>query len=203
MSRKSIAGLVPLLALIAFAVVPAAAQAAPHWYKKNVLVGPAPVAATTTGALTLNALGAEIKCKVNDKEEIWNPASGGPGEDVMTGFALIGCKNKIATPACPKGMIAVTAENLSWRTLLVTTPPPGSVIRDYIFGVRLNVGCSNSAGALGDIFEGTLTPEVGNGTLIFGGSGGGTLLDSFSNPLTVSGIDKVKAPPGKVTAKDP
>ncbi|HTR88905.1 MAG TPA: hypothetical protein VMG62_02200 [Solirubrobacteraceae bacterium] len=202
MSRRSTAGLVPLLATIALAVVPAVAQAVPHWYKKNVLVGSAPVATTTVGALTLNALGAEIKCKVNDKEEIWNPASGGPGEDVMTGFALIGCKNKVATAACPKGAISVISENLPWRTLLVTISPP-NVIRDYIFGVRLNVGCSNSAGALGDVFEGTLTPEVGNGTLIFGGPGGGTLLDSFSNPLTVAGIDKFKAPPGKVTANDP
>jgi hypothetical protein len=203
MSRKSMAGLVPLLALIAFAVVPAAAQAAPHWYKKNALVGSTPIATTTVGTLTLNTLGAAIKCKVNDKEEIWNPAGGTAGEDVMTGFALIGCKNKIATAACPKGPISVIAENLPWRTLLVTTPPPGSVIRDFIFGVRLNVGCSNSAGALGDVFEGTLSPEVGVGTLVFGGPEGGTLLDPFSNPLTVSGVDKLKAPPGQVTAKDP
>jgi hypothetical protein len=34
MSRKFFAGLSPLLAVIAFAVVPAAAQAEPHWYKK-------------------------------------------------------------------------------------------------------------------------------------------------------------------------
>jgi len=203
MSRKFMAGLAPLLALIAFAIVPAAAQAEPHWYKKNALVGSAPVAMATVGVLTLNALGAEIKCKVIDKEEIWNPSSGGAGEDVMTGFALIGCKNKIATPACPKGPITVIAENLPWRTLLVTTPPPGSVIRDVIFGVRLWVGCANSAGTVGDVFEGTLSPEVGVGALIFGGPGGGTLFDAFSNPLTVSGVDKIAAPPGKVTAKDP
>jgi hypothetical protein len=203
MSRSFTAGLAPLLALIAFAVVPAAAQAEPHWYKKNALVGSGPVTTTTKGGLVLNALGAEIKCKVNDKEEIWNPASGGAGEDSMTGFALIKCKNKIATPACPKGAITVIAENLPWRTLLVSTPPPGSVIRDLIFGVTLWVGCANSAGTVGDVFEGTLSPEVGLGKLIFGGPGGGTLLDSSSNPLTVSGVDSIKAPPGKVTAKDP
>jgi len=202
MSRKFTTGLAPLLALIAFAVVPAAAQAEPHWYKKGVMVGSAHVVTTTIGALTLKALGAEIKCKVNDKEEIWNPTGGGAGEDLMTGFALIGCKNKIASPACPKGAISVIAENLPWRTLLVTEPPPSGVIRDLIFGVQLNVGCVNSAGTLGDVFTGTLSPEVGIGALIFG-PGSGTLLDGSGNPLTVLGVDKITLPPGKITAKDP
>ncbi len=204
MKIKSMAGLAPLLALIAFAVVPAAAQAAPHWYKKNVLVGSAPVTTVTVGTLTLKALGAEIKCKVNDNEEIWNPASGGAGEDLMTGFLLVvPCKNKVASPGCPKGPLTVIAENLPWRTLLVSSTATPPVIRDFIFGVRLWVGCSNSAGTLGDVFEGTLSPEVGVGALIFGGPGGGTLLDSFSNPLEVSGKDNIIAPPGKITAKDP
>ncbi len=203
MSRNFTAGLAPLLALIAFAVVPAAAQAEPHWYKKLKAVTSTPVATTTIGALTLKALGVEIKCKVNDKEEIWNPAGGGAGEDIMTGFALINCKNKVATPECPKGPITVKAENLPWPTRLVTTPPPGSAIRDVISGVKLVLGCVNSAGEPGIAFEGTLSPEVGAGTLIFGGPGGGTLFDSFLNPMTVSGIDKITAPPGKITAKDP
>lgn len=202
MSRRSLACVTPLLA-ITLAAVPAAAQAAPHWYKKNALVGSAPVPTTTVGVLTIEALGAHIKCKVNDKEEIWNPASGGPGEDLMTGFVLLGCKNKVASPACPKGPLPVTAENLPWRTLLVTGSTPPGTIRDYIFGVRLTVACSNSAGGIGDVFEGTLSPAVGTGVLQFGGPEGGTLLDSASNPLTVSGKDKIKAPPGKVTAKDP
>ena len=201
MSRKFLAGLAPLLAVIAFAVVPAAAQAEPHWYKKGVPVT-SPVVTTTIGTLTLKALGAEIKCKVNDKEEIWNPSTGGAGEDLMLGFALIGCKNKIATPACPKGPISVLAEGLPWRTLLVTTPPPGSVIRDLIFGVKLNVGCANSAGTVGDVFEGTLSPEVVPGALVFG-PGSGTLFDGGGNPLTITGIDKILAPPGKIEAKDP
>jgi hypothetical protein len=159
-------------------------------------------ATATAGTLTLKALGAEIKCKVADKEEIWNPVGGGAGEDLMLGFALVGCKNKITSAACPKGAISVVAENLPWRSLLETTPPPGSVIRDRIFGVTLNVGCAGSSGTLGDVFEGTLSPEVGAGALIFG-PGSGTLLDSGGNPLTISGVDKIAAPPGKIEAKDP
>lgn len=201
MRRRLFAAGAPLLAIVALAAVPAAAQAEPHWYKKNVLVGSTPVTAVTAGALVLKALGAEIKCKVLDKEEIWNPASGGAGEDAMLGFALTKCTNKVASAACPKGPIAINAEALPWRSLLVTMT--GGEIRDEIFGVRLNVGCSNSAGVVGDVFEGTLSPEVGVGALLFGGPGGGTLFDAFSNPLTVTGVDNLVAPKGKVTAKDP
>ena len=75
------------------------------------------------------------------------------------------------------------------------------MIRDEIEKVRLVVKCN--AASAGDEFEGTLTPEVGNGVLIFGGPGGGTLFDGSLNPMTVSGKDKLKAPPGKITAKDP
>ncbi len=203
MRSKLFASLAPLLAITAFAVVPAAAQATPHWYKGVTLVGSSPVTVATGGALTINALSATITCKLTDSEEIWNPIGGGAGEDLMTTFTLSGCKNKVASAACPKGALTVKAEALPWRSLLYSTPPPGSVIRDEIMKVRLWVGCAGSAGTVGDEFEGTLTPEVGNGVLNFGGPGGGTLYDSGSNPLTVTGVDKLKASKGKITAKDP
>jgi hypothetical protein len=201
MIQKRFACLAPLLAVMAFAVVPAAAQAAPHWYKKNIAVGPTPVTVTTAGTLTLNALSTTIVCKVNDAEEIWNP-TGGAGQDLVTAFALT-CKNKVASAACPKGKVSVLAEALGWPSRLISTPPPGSVIRDEIVKVRLNVGCAGSSGTVGDVFEGSLTPEVGKGKLIFGGPGGGTLFDGASNPMTVSGMDSLKGAPGQITANDP
>jgi hypothetical protein len=198
---KKFVSLVPLLAIAAFGVMPAAAQAVPHWYKKGVLVGSSPVTVATSGTLTLSALSTTIKCKVKDSQQIWNPASGGPGEDLMTAFTLSGCKTKVSSPTCPKGKAEVIANGLPWPSRLFSTPPPGSVIRDEIMRVRLLVRCV--PGTPGDEFEGTLTPEVGNGVLNFGGPGGGTLLDSGSNPMTVTGPDKLIAPPGKITAKDP
>ena len=110
MRKKLLAGLVPLLAITAFAVVPAAAQASPHWYKKNVLIGSSPVTVATSGSLSFSVLGAVIKCKVSDSEEIWNPVGGGPGEDLMTSFNLTMCKVKVASSACTKGATK------SWRT---------------------------------------------------------------------------------------
>ncbi|HEX3910856.1 MAG TPA: hypothetical protein VHW67_09165 [Solirubrobacteraceae bacterium] len=67
--------------------------------------------------------------------------------------------------------------------------------------MKIDVGCL--AGTVPDEWGGVLTPEVGNGMLVFGGPGGGTLSDPSSNTMTVSGKDKLTAPPGKITSKDP
>lgn len=203
MNKRFFASLAPLLAITAFAVVPAAAQAEPHWYKNNVPVGPGHVTMATKGMLVFSVLGVTIKCKLNDSEEIWNPIGGGAGEDLVTAFALTGCKNKVASPVCPKGAVTIKSEGLPWPSRLVSTPPPGSVIRDEILKIRLLVGCAGSSGTVGDEFEGSLSPEVGNGILIFGGPGGGTLFDSGANPMTASGIDKLMVPKSNITAKDP
>jgi hypothetical protein len=191
----------PLAVIVALVAVPAAAQAVPHWYKKNALLGPSHVTVATNGTLTLSVFFTTIKCKLADSEEIWNPAGGGAGEDLVTSFTLSGCKIKVSSPICPKGPVEVLSAGLGWPSHLVSTPPPESVIRDEIEKVRLVFKCV--VGAPGDEFEGTLSPEVGNGQLIFGGSGGGTLKDSGANVMTVAGVDKLKAPPGKITAKDP
>ncbi len=196
MNKKRFAGLAPLLAVTAFAVVSAAAQAAPHWYKKAVLLSGPPLTVATSGTLTITALGATISCKVSDAEEIWNPAGGGAGEDLMTGFTTTSCKTKVGNSACPKGPSAVLANGLPWPSHLI----PGTPIRDEIQKMRLIVRCV--AGTVGTEFEGSLTPEVGNGALIFGGPGGGMLFNGV-NPMTVTGKDKLIAPPGKITAKDP
>ncbi len=197
MKKKFFVGLVPLLSIAAFAVMPAVAQAVPHWYKQNKLIGSAPVTVATSGNLTLTSPGSVIKCKVNDSEEIWNPASGGPGQDLVTAFTLSKCKNKTSSAACPKGPIEVLSAGLPWPSELIA----GTPIRDEIKKVRLVVRCL--AGTVPDEFEGALTPEVGNGMLVFGGPGGGTLFDALLNPMTVAGKDKLTAPPGKITAKDP
>jgi hypothetical protein len=190
--NKKLFGLVPLMAVTAFMVIPAAAQAQ-QWYKKGKPITSTPVTTTTSGNLILNALGQEIKCKLNDAEEIWNPASG-PGEDNVVAFTLSGCKAKKSSSACPKGAVEVIANALPWRSVLLAGPP----IRDEILKVRLILRCA--AGTVGDEFEGSLTPEVGNGSLNFGGPGGGTLTDGFLNPMTLTGKDSIKAPPGKITA---
>jgi hypothetical protein len=200
MPKKLLAGIAPMLAIVAFAVVPAVAQAEPHWYQKKTLLPVAPTTVATAGTLILNALGATTSCNVSDAEEIWNPVGGGAGQDLTTAFNLSKCKVKVGSAACPKGAITVLAEGLPWPSRLFTEPP--ATIRDEITKVRLNIGCVGSSGTAGDVFEGSLTPQVGKSKLVFGGPGGGTLLDIGANPMTVSGNDNFVSPKG-ILAKDP
>ena len=75
MNRRLLSALVPLLAIVAFVAIPAAAQAEPHWYfngkplvkKKNV---------KTEGGLTIGPIPGTtitVSCKVKDAETIENP----------------------------------------------------------------------------------------------------------------------------------
>jgi hypothetical protein len=193
MNRKFFAGIAPLMVVIALAVIPAAAQASPAWFKGKTELTSSPITATTSGVLTFTALGSVIKCKVKDAEELWNPAPGGPGQDLMTAFTLSVCKVKPALSSCAPGSVEVLANGLPWPSHLIPGPP----IRDEIQKMRILVRCP---GTVGDEFEGSLTPEVAKGALVFG-PGSGTLLDPSSNPMTVSGTDKFEALPGKISAK--
>ena len=58
MRSRLFGGAALLSAVIAFGVIPAAAQAEPHWYKKGILIGSSPVITKTGGVLTLSAGGA-------------------------------------------------------------------------------------------------------------------------------------------------
>jgi hypothetical protein len=77
-------------------------------------------------------------------------------------------------------------------------------LEDYFRGIRMSISpncaaedvyAGNYVGAL----EGSLTPEVAKGALVFG-PGSGSLLDPSLNPMTVSGTDKFAALPGKISA---
>ena len=199
MHGRLLAGLALVAGIVTLVAAPTA-QAVPHWYKQKKLLKGAPIAVATSGGLTLSALGLVINCQATDTEEIWNPVGAGAGEDLVTAFALSSCKVTVASPVCPLGPVTVLAGGLSWPSQLISTGPPTPVIRDQIEKVRLIFSCL--AGTPPDEFEGTLTPLVGVGKLIFG-PGSGTLFDSSSNPMTVSGVDKLKAPPGFIRAKDP
>ncbi len=197
MDKKLLGGLVSVLTVIAFVVMPVAASAGatPHWFSDGKLITAEVVPVKTAGTLTfdLTQFGATVTCKVKDNETITNPASGGPGTDEMTTFALTGCKTPVGAVGTCKTKTEVIALGLPWATHLALEPPaPG--VRDVFEGVALEFRCKK--GMNYGIFTGTLSPKVGNSVLEFEG---GRELSGVFGTVTVSGTDTLKGPMGDKT----
>jgi hypothetical protein len=194
MRSKLLVGLAPLVSAVALAGMPAVSQASPHWYENGVLLTKMrPVKTSGTLTFSLPAVGLNATCTLKDLETIENPASGGPGVDLMKKFTLTKCgpspcpltsKNKPAA-------LAVTALNLPWKTELVEVPP----IADEIKGMELQFSCKGFGPFA--VFTGTLSPWVGPALLEFNSPLTGTL-----GGLGVNGIDTLTSPLG-ITAKNP
>jgi hypothetical protein len=210
MSKKLYAALLPLFAVAAFAVMPAVAQAAPHWYKceakagggfhdpdctetggtKNFELTRLPFTSAQTqissyGILPLTSAIGELRCKNLDAGNIWNETLALPGKDEITVYVLYEC----TSPTCKKGL-EVTAEGLPWPTELVEV---AGVIRDKIGTaakpVKIRVKCAEPV--LNTVFEGELTPKWVNNSPSYVEFGEG------SGHLTSSEVGE-----GKVTGKE-
>ncbi|HME04276.1 MAG TPA: hypothetical protein VKG38_14740 [Solirubrobacteraceae bacterium] len=204
MRKKLLAGFAPLLAIAAFGLAPAAAQAAPpHWFSNGVMIPPGvtePVATSGKLTFTIHDPGViyTIKCTVHDQDRIVNPLETArgvlpAGEDEITTFLLGPCKAKTL---CPKPTIAeVISLGLPWYSELLEGPPIRDLIKNMLFEVR----CSGAFKLL--IGPGGLLPLVGKSELLFE-AGSGILPDSNGGTVEVSGKDKMVGPPGdeKITA---
>jgi hypothetical protein len=209
MSRKLYAAFVPLLAVVAFAIAPAAAQAAPHWYschevaagtgkytdpdctklaKGNFELTRLPFTSAKTqvitwGKLTLhNATLGEVTCKKIDAGNVWNTVLANPGLDNIEAFTLYEC-----TSTTCEGTTTVTAAGLPWLTELVAGPP----IRDKTTGISVTIKCTKPV--VEATFTGELTPEFVNDSPSYTefGAGSGHLTSSVFGEGTVTGKDKI------------
>jgi len=218
MSRKLYAAFVPLLAIAAFVVAPAVAQAQPHWYSNGVRIKegtkekPNKVAITTstrTGKLRLEdaTLGKHIESTIADCGFVWNPAGGGAGEDEITCFTETNTVGNV----CKEGEKETTKPTkLPWKTILLAGPP----IRDEIIGAEIDIECN---GVVVATYEGNLTPEIKNGAPVATckeatdsfaefGTGSGFLTNTATGTkATVTGKDFIEGPAGDrcLTAKNP
>ncbi|MGH2853056.1 MAG: hypothetical protein ACRDLF_02545 [Solirubrobacteraceae bacterium] len=213
MSKKFYGLLLPALAILAFASMGGAAQAAKFEICTNaaghvgkfethacklpevtggtfgwLVIGETKQAVVTHGTLTLHALGITITCTVKDAGVIWNN-SAGEGRDEITVFTNEKCKasNEEAPPkGCPTPTIE--ALGLPWQTALVA----GTPIRDKIAGIQVELACAGSAVG---VFEGSLTPEIVNGSpteAVFG-AGSGELEEPIAKlKATVTGSDAME-----------
>ena len=184
---KLYAAVLPLLAMAAFAVAPALAQAEPYWTSNGKIIKEAQVeTATTSGSLTVHFGSKAVICKATDEETIENPTGGGPGTDKVKTFLLTDCKGKL-TPCLPTEKLTLIAAGLNWPSELLPTP-----IRDEISGMEIEVKCNGTTIAT---YTGELTPAVTSTSSLEFGPGSGE-LESGLKKLTISGIDKLKGPIG-------
>lgn len=193
MNRRILAALVPLVAVAACVVVPAAAATEPHWYfNGNILVKKKTV--KTEAGLTIGPIPGTtitVSCKVKDVDILENPASGGAGVDLMRAFKVTSC----GPNPCPvnsagvQGALKVNALKLPWTTKLIEVPP----IADEISGITLEFTCKKT----GPLFtlSGTLFPWVNPNTLEF------TLATGTLSGVPVVGFDNLL--PALIEAKNP
>jgi len=153
MGKKLFTWLAPLLGIVAFAVVPAAAQAAsPHFYVNGSLLAEGekePVIAW--GRLTLESEPPATKpvtCENAAGGFAENPAGGGAGKGQTTRFATWNC----ADEECPAGKITIGGtefekefevisppQDLPWANELI--PGTGTKTKLNSTGVVVTLGC--------------------------------------------------------------
>jgi hypothetical protein len=177
MSKRFYAAFVPLLAVVAFAAMPATSQAAFHWYtckheatathkfsdsecQKEVAntgnwewvrlpFNSAKTQVITFGKLTLKSSnGIEITCKKVDAGNIWNVTEPTVGQDNVEVFVNYEC----TSPQC--ATVSVTARGLPWTSELAAGPV------DKVKGVEVTVNCAGTELT----FKGELSPKVVNST---------------------------------------
>lgn len=186
MSRKIYAAVLPLLAVVAFAAMPATSQAAFHWYKcekveagkgkfstnactaegekkefelKQLPFTSEKLQVDTWGTLTITSVALKVKitCNVIDAGKIWNEVLANPGKDEITAFSNIECKTEEGTCATPE--VQTVQASLPWPTELTATGADkiGTAAKPIM--VKLFCG-----GAEAVALEGELTPTLTNPT---------------------------------------
>jgi len=217
MSRKIYAALLPVLAVAAFAAIPATSQAAVHWFKcehsaakthKWTDSSCSVANAKTEGEYERVELPLEKEGKVTKiRVKTFGVLTLSVGTVHVTCFVDDHGKvwNKTAatngldevqffenyeceSTSCPSG-VTITAEGLPWATELGAGPI------DTIKGIQIKLVCT---GVLTETFTGELSPKFVNGTQANGGgsfaqfeAGSGTLTGSGGNKATAEGRDYV------------
>jgi len=160
MNRKFL-GLAPLLAIVAFAVVPVAAQALPQWTVNKVLAGSEPVAVTGWGTLTLTGTAGNITCHNAAGGSIDNVA--GEGRGLTQVFSTYDCEST----TCPaeNSATAVELPRKAWPSHLIAGGPTG--VRSKTEKVKVTILCTTEEGKKvlgGGTFFGSNEPAVHQGT---------------------------------------
>jgi len=208
MKRKKLLALAPLLAIVVFAVMPAAAQAAPHWFKNGAILEEGELGDSSSsgldtiawGTLTLGnpTLGA-LKCENIFAGDAKNPTGGGAGQASVDSFTPFDCTSAPCEGA--GGHLEVIPEGLTkfgeWTAELVEE---GGVIKlktgnkEEASKTKIQFEVICAAAAIAIKFHGELSPKADNGSEI----GVAPSKLTFS---AASGTLESTAGPGEVTGK--
>jgi hypothetical protein len=154
MSKKLLAGLAPVLAVGAFLMVPMTAQAVPHLYSNNVLIGSEPKQIIGWGTITLAltkppaVVGTTITCHNAIAGFGRNPTGGAAGGGVVEQFYTYKCESEKncllgeTTMVLAEGMpstLPPAPAGAGWPDVL-TEEVPG-VIRSETTGVKVDIEC--------------------------------------------------------------
>jgi len=196
MNKKLLISLAPLLATAAFAVMPAAAQASPHWFKNGVAIKSTvtelPIVAWGTLTLTAREIGT-IECQNVAGGDIHNTGNApeGVGVDEVERFDPYDCVG-----VCPE-VWKVTGEGLPWPSELIEKE---GKLEDKIGTVAspiiIHVECPGLV--INTQFKGELTPTTNNGTSALKPSflelsaSSGTLTSELLGPGGAGGKAKVE-----------
>lgn len=207
MRRKLLVSVAPLIAIAALGSMAGVAHAVePTWFQKGLELPKIGEPVTLVNSKSVFGVFWEgglvrFKCKVLDKEKIWNPEPfNTPGRDEITEATFPKCaQDKRRYDPCSghHERLEMEALGLPWASVLIS----GAPIRDEITGVKLRAHCSVSA--FEETYKGTLTPAVRVNELSFLGPASGELEESGSgHKILILGEDKLHAPGGKIEAEE-
>jgi hypothetical protein len=210
MSRKLRMGFATALLGAVLAVMPAAAQAVPHFYK-NKLIAPeesgGPGAEGTDiiawGTLTLQTKTVGVITCLNEfAGDAFNPVGGGAGEGKIDGYIAYDCKNELceSTFASKQEIIPEGLEGFGeWEAKLteaVVGKPrlkTGNNTLNSPTQIKFLIKCPPAGlGEINTKSKGELNPLVANGTSI-GLSPSKVTFDAESGELEIANVKEGKA----------
>jgi len=185
MSKKRFTGITAVLAVAAFVVAPAAAQAVPHLFKNGVEVEQGCLGEEASCGLDLISWGTltletktvgTIVCENEFAGDAFNPVGGGAAEGFIDAYAVYNCTNE----ACEGGFKSkqeIVPEGLDkfgeWEVHIFEPKAGefrlkvGNTIEGSPTQIKFLIACPPAG--LGEIkikSKGELTPLVRNGTII-------------------------------------
>jgi hypothetical protein len=137
MSKKLLIGLAPLLVTASIAVMPAVAQAAPHYYKNLALLEEGTkLPYISWGTLSLSSAAGSVECENAVAGYVENPTGGGAGKENDEAFDAYNCKSEACEGA--GGKIGVIFENENEPGPVVQINWPGELTEAVKGTIRLN-----------------------------------------------------------------